>query len=174
MSASNFRLRRQPGHVVLGPGDDAALIRVPSGRLLVASQDDLVEGTHFERAWAPPAKIASKLLGAPASEIALANGVFSAKGKSVDFRKVCSRLPGETLVATGDRAKDYDGTDTRLFGAQFAEVVVDVETGVVGVKKVVAVHDCGQPVWKTGVESQIRGGGGGCDAAGAAQGSRVA
>ena len=25
-------------------------------------------------------------------------------------------------------------------------------------KKVVAVHDCGQPVWKTGVESQIRGG----------------
>ncbi len=66
--------------------------------------------------------------------------------------------PGETLVATGDRAKDYDGTDTRLFGAQFAEVVVDVETGVVAVKKVVAVHDCGQPVWKTGVESQIRGG----------------
>ncbi len=35
---------------------------------------------------------------------------------------------------------------------------MDVETGVVSVKKVVAVHDCGQPVWKTGVESQIRGG----------------
>ncbi len=101
---------------------------------------------------------ASKVLGAPASEITLANGAFSAKGQDREFRKVCSRLPGETLVATGDRAKDYDGTDTRLFGAQFAEVVVDVETGVVAVKKVVAVHDCGQPVWKTGVESQIRGG----------------
>ncbi|HEX7614564.1 MAG TPA: xanthine dehydrogenase family protein molybdopterin-binding subunit [Thermoanaerobaculia bacterium] len=102
--------------------------------------------------------VASKLLGAPASEIALANGAFSTKGRTADFRKVCSRLPGDTLVATGDRAKDYDGADTRLFGAQFAEVVVDVETGVVAVKKVVAVHDCGQPVWKTGVESQIRGG----------------
>jgi xanthine dehydrogenase YagR molybdenum-binding subunit len=102
--------------------------------------------------------VAARVLGAPAGEIALANGVFSAKGKSADFRKVCSRLPGETLVATGDRAKDYEGADTRIFGAQFAEVVVDVETGVVGVKKVVAVHDCGQPVWKTGVESQIRGG----------------
>jgi xanthine dehydrogenase YagR molybdenum-binding subunit len=102
--------------------------------------------------------VASKVLGVPAGEIALANGVFSAKGKSGDFRKICSRLPGETLVATGDRAKDYDGADTRIFGAQFAEVVVDVETGVVGVKKVVAAHDCGQPVWKTGVESQIRGG----------------
>ena len=104
------------------------------------------------------ADVASKLLGVPAAEIALANGVFSAKGKSAEFKKVCSRLSGETLVATGDRAKDYEGSDTRLFGAQFAEVVVDVETGVVAVKKVVAVHDCGQPVWKTGVESQIRGG----------------
>src|SRR5271169_4463053 len=102
--------------------------------------------------------VASKLLGAPSPEIALANGVFSSKAGSAGFRKVCSRLPGETLVATGDRAKDYDGADTRLFGAQFAEVVVAVETGVVGVKKVVAVHDCGQPVWKTGVESQILGG----------------
>ena len=102
--------------------------------------------------------VASNLLGVPAAEIALTNGVFSAKGKSAEFRKVCSRLPGETLVATGDRAKDYDGADTRIFGAQFAEVVVDVETGVVAVKKVVAVHDCGQPVWRTGVESQIRGG----------------
>ncbi len=102
--------------------------------------------------------VAAKVLGAPESEITIANGVFSAKGKTAEFRKVCARLPGEALVATGDRAKDYEGADTRLFGAQFAEVVVDVETGVVAVKKVVAVHDCGQPVWKTGVESQIRGG----------------
>jgi xanthine dehydrogenase YagR molybdenum-binding subunit len=102
--------------------------------------------------------VAAKVLGEPESEVRIAGGIFSAKGKTADFKKVCSRLPGETLVATGDRAKDYDGTDTRLFGAQFAEVVVDVETGVTAVKKVVAVHDCGQPVWKTGVESQIRGG----------------
>ena len=74
---------------------------------------------------------ASAVLAAPESEVRLAGGVFSAQGRSAEFRKVCSRLPGETLVATGDRAKDYDGTDTRLFGAQFAEVVVDVETGVV-------------------------------------------
>jgi xanthine dehydrogenase YagR molybdenum-binding subunit len=104
------------------------------------------------------AEVAGKLLGVPAGSVALADGAFSANGKSIDFKKVCGRLSGETLVATGDRAKDYDGADTRLFGAQFAEVVVDVETGVVAVKKVVAVHDCGQPVWKTGVESQIRGG----------------
>ncbi|MGE5716965.1 MAG: xanthine dehydrogenase family protein molybdopterin-binding subunit [Acidobacteriota bacterium] len=104
------------------------------------------------------AGVAAKTLGVGEADVALADGAFSAGGKRAEFRKVCSRLPGETLVATGDRAKDYDGADTRIFGAQFAEVVVDVETGVVAVKKVVAVHDCGQPVWKTGVESQIRGG----------------
>ncbi|HQQ79573.1 MAG TPA: xanthine dehydrogenase family protein molybdopterin-binding subunit, partial [Thermoanaerobaculia bacterium] len=102
--------------------------------------------------------VAAKVLGAAESDVRIAGGVFSAKGQRADFRKVCARIPGDTLVATGDRAKDYDGADTRLFGVQFAEVVVDVETGVVVVKKVVAVHDCGQPVWKTGVESQIRGG----------------
>ncbi|HUM00668.1 MAG TPA: molybdopterin cofactor-binding domain-containing protein, partial [Thermoanaerobaculia bacterium] len=83
---------------------------------------------------------------------------FASGGRTVSWRSVCAKLPGDVLVATGDRAKDYDGTDSRLFGVQFAEVLVDVETGLVKVEKVVAVHDCGLPVWRTGVESQIRGG----------------
>jgi xanthine dehydrogenase YagR molybdenum-binding subunit len=102
--------------------------------------------------------IASSVLGVADPEIRLNGGIFSGGGRSAEFERVCGRMPGETLVATGDRAKDYDGADTRIFGAQFAEVLVDVETGVVSVRKVVAVHDCGQPVWRTGVESQIRGG----------------
>lgn len=101
---------------------------------------------------------AARVLGAKESDVTLQQGTFRAGGKSADWKKVCGRMPGDSLVATGDRAKDYDGTDTRIFGAQFAEVVVDTETGVVRVEKVVAVHDCGLPVWLTGVESQIRGG----------------
>ena len=104
------------------------------------------------------AAIAASLLGAPETAVTVGEGVFSARGKSVSWKSVCAKLPGDVLVATGDRAKDYDGTDPRLFGVQFAEVVVDVETGLVRVEKVVAVHDCGLPVWRTGVESQIRGG----------------
>ena len=41
---------------------------------------------------------------------------------------------------------------------QFAEVAVDTETGLVTVKKVVAVQDCGLIVDKLTLESQINGG----------------
>jgi thiamine-monophosphate kinase len=34
-----------------GLGDDAALLRVPRGDVLVASVDSAVEGTHFKREW---------------------------------------------------------------------------------------------------------------------------
>ena len=41
---------------------------------------------------------------------------------------------------------------------QFAEVAVDTETGLVTVKKVVAVHDCGLIIDTLTLESQINGG----------------
>jgi xanthine dehydrogenase YagR molybdenum-binding subunit len=43
-------------------------------------------------------------------------------------------------------------------GVQFAEVTVDMETGVVKVERIVAVHDCGRPINPKLVESQIYGG----------------
>ena len=41
----------QGGHVLVGPGDDAALLRIPNGHVVVSS-DLLVEGHHFRRDWA--------------------------------------------------------------------------------------------------------------------------
>ena len=41
---------------------------------------------------------------------------------------------------------------------QFAEASVDVETGIVKVERVVAVHDCGRPINPLALESQINGG----------------
>jgi xanthine dehydrogenase YagR molybdenum-binding subunit len=43
-------------------------------------------------------------------------------------------------------------------GVQFCEVAVDTETGGVKVKRVVAVHDCGRPMDRLTIESQIEGG----------------
>jgi thiamine-monophosphate kinase len=43
----------------LGPGDDAAIVSAPGGRV-VATTDVLVEGRHFRRDWSPPYDIGRK------------------------------------------------------------------------------------------------------------------
>ncbi len=41
--------------VRVGPGDDAAVLRVPEGDELVATVDAVVEGVHFDRRSSPAA-----------------------------------------------------------------------------------------------------------------------
>ncbi|MFA6317091.1 MAG: thiamine-phosphate kinase [Elusimicrobiota bacterium] len=64
-----FARQRHPG-LALGPGDDAAVLRVPRGRVLVATQDDLVEGTHFETSWADFRRLGHKLFRINLSDLA--------------------------------------------------------------------------------------------------------
>lgn len=47
------RTAQSRGDVVLGIGDDAALLKPPPGQQLVACTDTLVEGVHFPRGTAP-------------------------------------------------------------------------------------------------------------------------
>ncbi len=43
----------------LGPGDDAAIVAAPGGRV-VATTDLLIEGRHFRRDWSPPYDVGRK------------------------------------------------------------------------------------------------------------------
>ena len=51
--------RAQPATTLLGPGDDAAVVAVPDGRV-VASMDVLVEGVHFRLDWSTPEQVGRK------------------------------------------------------------------------------------------------------------------
>jgi thiamine-monophosphate kinase len=64
---SHPRVRRPD--VVLGVGDDCALLAVPAGRQLAVSIDTLVEGTHFARD-ADPRALGHKALAVSLSDLA--------------------------------------------------------------------------------------------------------
>ena len=56
-----------------------------------------------------------------------------------------------------DRAKPPDLTNSGVGGVQMAEVQVDTDTGIVEVKKMVAVQDCGLVIDLKTAESQVYG-----------------
>jgi thiamine-monophosphate kinase len=65
------RLRR--AEALLGPGDDAALIAAPDGRVLL-STDAMVEGPDFRRAWSTPYELGWKAVATNLADIAAMGG----------------------------------------------------------------------------------------------------
>ena len=62
--------RRRAKGVVVGIGDDAAVLRVSAREDLVLTTDSLVEGRHFERTWLSPRDLGWRLAAANLSDIA--------------------------------------------------------------------------------------------------------
>ena len=58
------------GQLVLGTGDDAAVIRPRSGHDLVVTTDTFVEGAHFRRDWIGAAQLGARLAEANLSDLA--------------------------------------------------------------------------------------------------------
>lgn len=108
------------------------------------------------------AGILAKAWGVGEPDVLFSDGVFSVKGdggKRLAWKEACAKLPAEGVTATGERAGNHDDAWKRFTGgAQFAQVLVDTETGLVRVEKIVAVHDCGLVVNALTAESQVQGG----------------
>ncbi|MGH8024623.1 MAG: xanthine dehydrogenase family protein molybdopterin-binding subunit, partial [Limisphaerales bacterium] len=81
-------------------------------------------------------------------------GIADARGDQ--WFAACKKLGVTPLKVTGHWQRSLAGGPA--YGAQFAEVEVDTETGLVTVKKIVAVHDCGLIIDRLTLESQINGG----------------
>ena len=59
-----------PSWVLVGPGDDAAVIQPERGALEVLTTDALVEGVHFDRRFVPPDAIGHRALAVNLSDLA--------------------------------------------------------------------------------------------------------
>lgn len=104
------------GQVLLGPGDDAAVVAAPDGRFVV-STDVLVEGRHFRRDWSSPHDIGARAAAANLADIA-------AMGANPTALVVGLALPGERAVA--DVLALADGIAEEAAGAGAAVVGGDV------------------------------------------------
>jgi xanthine dehydrogenase YagR molybdenum-binding subunit len=87
------------------------------------------------------------------------SGITDARGDN--WFAACKKLGVTPLTIHGQWIQGDPGrplSSNPAYGVQFAEVAVDTETGLVTVKKIVAVHDCGLIVDTLTLESQINGG----------------
>jgi xanthine dehydrogenase YagR molybdenum-binding subunit len=104
------------------------------------------------------AKVAPTLGVEPAMLVAEAGRlhVKDNPSKSVSWADACKQIGPQAISADGDWQPGLSSVTTS--GVQFAEVTVDIETGIVKVKRVLALQDCGLVVSRLTAESQVYGG----------------
>ncbi|MEQ1575020.1 MAG: thiamine-phosphate kinase, partial [Vicinamibacterales bacterium] len=59
-----------PSWVIVGPGDDAAVVETERGALQVLTTDAQIEGVHFDRRFVPPDAIGHRALAVSLSDLA--------------------------------------------------------------------------------------------------------
>ncbi len=103
---------------------------------------------------------AAPMLGVQPGDLETADSLVIVRDtdRAMTFAEVCDALGDVMIIGRGTRGPNPDDKSIATFGAQFAEVEVDVETGIVRVVKIVAAHDAGRIINPTLAESQLEGG----------------
>ena len=103
-------------------------------------------------------KVAPVLGVQPAALVAV-NGRIQVKddpSKGLAWAEACKHIGTQPISVEGNWQPGLSSVTTS--GVQFAEVTVDIETGIVKVTRVLAIQDCGLIVSKLTAESQVYGG----------------
>jgi xanthine dehydrogenase YagR molybdenum-binding subunit len=104
------------------------------------------------------AKVAPQL-GSTPDALEAKGGRIQVKGtpaKGLAWKDACKLLGTTPIQAAGEWTQGLSSVGTS--GVQFADVEVDIETGITRVKKIVSVQDCGMIVDKLTADSQMYGG----------------
>jgi xanthine dehydrogenase YagR molybdenum-binding subunit len=148
-----------PGRVTVRLGDTDLPAGPGSGGSTTASSLGPAAREAGLRAREGIAAAVAKEWGCEPGDVRFEGGrVLGPGGREAAFEKACGALPPEGLAVFGQRRPNYEGFHGTCGGVQFAQVAVDVETGVVRVERVVAVHDAGRIIDRLTARSQVNGG----------------
>ena len=105
-------------------------------------------------------EIASFFMEVPATSLAVADGNITIEGRPESKRPLSSILDeiGDYMVTGKGFRGPNPAESIHTWGAQLAEVEVNIETGQVRVIKVAAAHDTGRVINPKGIASQFYGG----------------
>jgi len=131
----------QGENVILGPGDDAAVVAVPDGRVVV-STDVLVDGRHFRRDWADAVDIGRRAAAANLSDI-------NAMGGHATALTVGLAAPSDLPVAWALGLAEGIAAEADLVGASVVGGDLTAADQVVVAVTVMGSVD-GEPVRRTG------------------------
>lgn len=98
--------------VLLGPGDDAAVVAAPDGRVVI-STDMLVQDRHFRLEWSAPSDIGRKAVAQNAADI-------EAMGGRVTAFVVAVGAPAQTDIAFLEQLNEGVWAEANLVGASVA------------------------------------------------------
>lgn len=99
----------------------------------------------------------AKAAGKPAGDLSLKDGkVFAGDAELMSFKDACRKLGMNPISVTAGFTPGL--TSSGVGGVQFAHATVDMETGVVRLKKIVAVQDTGLIIDMLTWKSQVFGG----------------
>jgi xanthine dehydrogenase YagR molybdenum-binding subunit len=104
-------------------------------------------------------ELGTRVLGVPADQVAASNGRVHVKGnpsKGLSWAEACRKL--QTTPVSVNAGWEQGLSASGSSGVQFAEVSVDIETGVAKVERILCVQDCGLIVNQMAAESQCIGG----------------
>jgi len=159
IAAESLGARLEDVRIVLGDTERTPYTGPSWGSMTTASVGPAVR-VAAEDALRQLLEAASEVLDVQASRLSARDGVISSDdgAASISFRALCDQLGDVMILGRGARGPNPGGVGLASFGAQFAEVEVDVETGVIRVVRLVAVHDAGRIINPTLAESQVEGG----------------
>jgi xanthine dehydrogenase YagR molybdenum-binding subunit len=159
IAAESLGARLADVRIVLGDTERTPYTGPSWGSMTTASVGPAVR-VAAEDALRQLIEAASEVLDVPPARLRANDGTISTDdgSASITFRSLCDKLGDVMIIGRGARGPNPTGVGLASFGAQFAEVEVDVVTGVVRVVRIVAVHDAGRIINPTLAESQVEGG----------------